>query len=118
MINQRPSWTFTEMSEADFRKIRDHRLIVSVKSGCGLRAADCWVEWLSVENKQGEVLQLPEGWQLVLNFVGKSASPGLFDFTHLGRRMLALIIDIDGWERQNKADRAEYERLKAKFGDT
>jgi hypothetical protein len=103
------------MSEHDFRAIRQMGHIVSVEARWEMTSVDTAREWLEVETRAGGVYTLPLGWHRVLKFVGYASVPGLFALTHVGERMVKSLDDIDKWEAKNKAERAQYKRLKAKF---
>ena len=114
--DKRPAWDFKEMGEADFRAINSFGMVVSVTGKWAFTSVDTTREWLEVKNSNGKTMTLPNGWQKVLEFVGYSSVPGLFKLTYLGERMRAAMDTIEKWEDKNKRDRAEFERLKKKFG--
>jgi hypothetical protein len=105
------------MSESEFRKIINIGTITKVESHWDYITVDTAREWLTVTNSAGIESVLPDEWKYVFSFVGRSSIPGLFDLTNLGRRMLKTIEEIDTWEENNAAERAEYDRLKIKFND-
>ncbi len=112
----RPEWGFKEMSEADFRGVKEFGLIVSVKAEWKFTGADTSEEWLTATRGDGRSIRMPQNWRGVFEFVGLSHVPGLFGETYLGKRMREQLEKIDKWEKKNAADRREFERLKAKFG--
>ncbi len=113
--DKRPQWSHKSMNEVDFRKIYRIGMITSVKAEWKMLSADTSREWLTVTNTKGETLTLPYGWPQVLKFVGYASAPGLFGYTYEGEQMLKSLLAIDAWEKNNKAERTTYERLKAKF---
>lgn len=115
MDDKRPEWTHKSMNEGDFRKIHRIGMITSVKAKWEMTGSDTSREWLTVTNTDGDTVTLPPGWLQVLKFVGYASSPGLFGYTYEGEQMLKSLLAIDTWEKKNKAERATYERLKAKF---
>lgn len=115
--DKRPEWPFEEMTEHDFRAIHEFGQITSVKSQWQFTGVDTSDEWLEVGNAKGS-LRLPKSWRSAYTFVGLSLVPGLFELTHLGERMWEQLKKIDEWEVANAQDRREYERLRAKFGQS
>ena len=115
MADIRPAWSYKEMSERDFRDICIMGPIVAVEARWEMTGADTSTEWLEVETRSGGTYRLPSNWKCADTFVGRSSNPGLFALTHEGQRMRETLTMIDAWEWDNAAERAEYERLKAKF---
>ena len=115
MTDTRPVWPHKEMSEQEFRAIAKIGMVVSVTAKWEFTSADTSREWLEVKTHAGKTFTLPQGWESVLTFVGYSSSPGLFEMNYTGQRMQKTLGEINKWERQNKNERAQYERLKAKF---
>jgi hypothetical protein len=120
MINSsnthRPTWTPTYISEKEARAIRDFGMIVGVDAAWKFTSADTKEEWLEVTNHWDKSMVLPKAWFRILEFAGHASSPGLFRYTHEGKRVLNLLADIDKWEEENAKDRAELARLMTKFG--
>lgn len=118
MTDTRPEWLHKNMSESDFRRIVKIGPIGAVEAKWEYTSADTSREWLEVTDRNKKKHVLPGGWKFVLQFVGWSCNPGLFDYTYEGREMLKTLEKIDAWEKKNKAERAEYERLNKIFGST
>lgn len=118
MNDSRPEWPHKNMSESDFRRIVKIGPISAVEAKWEYTSADTSREWLEATDRNKKKHVLPQGWKFVLQFVGWSSNPGLFDYTYEGREMLKTLEKIDAWEKKNKAERAEYERLKVRFGST
>ena len=113
--NARPAWPHKNISEADFRKIVNAGVIKRIEGKWEFTGEDTSREWLEATSSNGKTIVLPRAWEEVMVFVGKSSSPGLFRFNYFGEKCLETIKIIDTWEKKNASDRAEYERLKAKF---
>lgn len=116
-MDNRPKWDHSEISEHNFRRIVDFGHITSVTAKWEMTGADTSTEWLVATNRAGKQMKMPHDWSHVLKFVGHSYVPGLFGLTYLGERCRKTLDEIDKWEAKNKRDRAEFERLKAKFAD-
>jgi hypothetical protein len=112
----RPAWDFP-MTEAQFRQVYRHGRIVTVSSKWEMTGADTSREWLEVTNSDGKIITMPPNWKQAFDFAGHSTNPGLFRLTYEGERMRDRLQAIDSWEAKNAADRAAYERLRAKFGE-
>ena len=115
MADNHPEWPHKEMSEQCFRAILRMGHIVQVEARWEMTGADTSREWLEVKTRSGGAYMLPERWQHALKFVGHSSAPGLFVLTRDGEQMAKTLRLIDAWEKNNEVERAEYERLKAKF---
>jgi len=115
MSDYRPKWDFTELTEAEFRRVYQHGMVVEVTAKRQFTGADTSVDWLDAKSSEGKIIRLPQGYKEAFEFVGYSTMPGLFGLTYLGKRMAARIKQIDAWEKQNKEDREQYEKLKRKF---
>lgn len=115
MSELRPVWNFECMSEAEFRRMYQHGMIVSVKAKRRLLGLDTSEEWLEAENFDGKKIKVPHNYRSAFDFVGYSTVPGLFDLTYRGKLMRDKLKEIDDWEKKNKLDREEYRRLKIKF---
>ena len=111
----RPAWPHKEMTERSFRAIMEMGRITSVQAKWEMTGADTSREWMVVTNVKGQSFRLPDDWAKSLKFVGHASVPGLFAFTQSGENMRVTLSKIDAWEVKNAADRADYERLKAKF---
>ena len=117
MQDTRPKWDFRAMTEVDFRRMYQRARIVSVKAEWEFTGADTSREWLTAQDSDGKTFTVPKTWREAFSFVGGASNPGLFRLNHTGSRMAERIKEIDAWERQNKKERTEYERLRQKFGD-
>lgn len=117
MTDRRPDWPFREMTEQGFRSMASRGRIESVTAKWEMTGADTSREWLEARSASGETFTMPSGWGYAWQFVGYSSNPGLFQLTNLGKRMVERLNEIDKWEAANARERAEYERLKTKFGD-
>lgn len=113
---KRPSWTHNEMSLFDFTKLHDFGMIVSVKAGWEYKTADITSGWLEVKNTRGKTMRMPTNWQKVCYFVGYYSSPGLFEWNYTGERMRKSLAEIRKFYAEHEEERAEYIRLKDKFG--
>lgn len=111
----RPLWTYSNITEHDFRKIAGIGMIAEVKAKWKYTSEDTTDEWLEAVDRAGKSFVLPRSWRFVLTFVGKTTVPGLFELNELGKRCKQTMVEIDWWEKKNAADRRTYERLKAKF---
>lgn len=117
----RPLWGFEEMSEADFRTILSFGVVSMVRSRWEFISEDSireWLEAVSFRDERANFRKVPDGWKKVWAFVGSASNPGLFKLTYLGEQMHKKIAEIDRFEKEEAGARAEYERLKAKFGNT
>ena len=112
----RPKWDFQNVSESDFRRIYNLGMIVSVISKMEMTSADTSREWLEVSNAKGDKAIMPSEWKTVWEFVGFSSHPGLFRITYMGSFLGNRMAMIDKFDAKHAADRATYDRLKAKFG--
>jgi hypothetical protein len=117
MDEARPVWPHAEMTETAFRALHKMGMVVSVKAEREMTSADTSREWLTATNSKGESFTVPHNWPKAWKFVGHSSVPGLFALTYEGQQMQKTLEKIDAWEAANEADRATYERLKAKFGE-
>ncbi len=117
MTDQRPKWPHKNMTEQDFRRLVGLGHVVSITAKTEMIDAERSREWLEATNWNGKTGVVPSGWKDVWEFVGYSSVPGLFRLNYTGQQMAKTLEVIDAWEAQNAADRAEFERLKAKFGD-
>lgn len=118
MNNKRPVWDFNTVTEAEFRRVYHHGMVVSVIAKSKIFGVDSAKTWLEAGNTLGETIKLPANWKKFMEFYGSSCSPGLFKWSWEGERMLKRVEEIDAWEKQNKDDRAMYEKLKQRFGNT
>ena len=119
MADSRPQWTIKEISEADFRRIHSFGNIMSVEAKWEFTSADTTREWLEVKSKRGEkteTMVMPHCWNRAYEFKGHSSNPGLFSENYVGKQARENLNIIDKWESKNKRERADFERLKAKFG--
>lgn len=112
----RPAWTFSGMTESDFRRVLEHGMIKSVTAKWAFTSADTTREWLEATNLSGEVIVLPDNYTKAFEFVGSASLPGLFRLTYTGEQMRKRVEEIDAWEADNASDRVEFERLRKKFG--
>ena len=112
----RPVWGFPEMTERDFRAVWG-RHIVAVEAKWEFTSADTSREWLEARTMHGKVFVLPSTWEKAFRFAGRASTPGLFRLTYEGERMQKRAQEIDAWEVENAFERAEFERLRKKFGD-
>jgi hypothetical protein len=103
------------MTEHDFRRLNDHSFVVRVEAKWEMTGADTSREWLEVETRDSKRFVLPHNWAKAWKFAGHASNPGLFRLTYEGEQMAKTLAVIDAWEAKNAADRAEFERLKAKF---
>jgi|GEM_PF-1081601 len=113
--DKRPVWGFSEMSEADFRKVHEFGVVRRVESKSRMTSEDASEQWLEAYRADAKCIVMPRNWACAFEFTGNWYNPGMFKLTYLGERMAAAADAIDKWERKNKADRAAYERMKAKF---
>jgi len=106
----RPIWDF-DLTEAQVRKfdctvikITSHRAPVGVDSSR---------EWIELHTTAKKFIP-PKGWASLFEFsptrIGRLISPNA-----LGQSALKRLKEIDTWESDNKEERDEFERLKAKF---
>lgn len=115
----RPVWDFTLSEEAirkldrNFIAITHHRVMTSV---------DTTSEWIELHENAGDFFKpvrgkgypAPRGWEQFFKFHPNHA--GLLCATSEGLRAIKRLDEIEAWEKRNAAERAEYERLRAKFG--
>ena len=118
-METRPKWTFSEITEHDFRKIKEFGPIHKVESKFRWTSADDGYNYLEVYTEVGDKIKsmvLPQTWKHAIRFDGDAYGElGLFQYTYDGERMLALLEKIDKWETNNKRERTLYEKLKKKF---
>jgi hypothetical protein len=117
MQSRRPKWDFKDMTESEFRRIYQRARIVSVTAKMELTGADTTREWLVALDGNNDTFVVPDSWRVAFIFVGSWSVPGLFGLNHTGKRMAERLREIDRWEQHNNQERAEYERLREKFGD-
>jgi hypothetical protein len=111
----RPVWDFHNVSEEEFRRIYNLGIIVSVTAKREMTGVDTAREWMEVTNANGDTAIMPQGWKSVWDFVGLSSYPGLFKMSYMGSFLGNRMAMIDKFEADNTAERAEFDRLKAKF---
>lgn len=111
----RPPWPYPNITEHDFRTIAGIGRIAEVKAKWKYTSEDTTDEWLEAVDHAGKSFVLPRSWRSVLNFVGNTTVPGLFELNELGNRCKQTMVTIDLWEKRNANDRRTYERLKARF---
>ena len=116
MDDKRPEWTIREISEADFRMIEQHGNIRTITAKMEMTGCDTSMEWLEATNHQGKTIELPNSWRSAYEFRGGWSNPGLLWLNYVGKMARKNMDEIDAWEKKNKRERTEYERLKAKFG--
>lgn len=117
--DDRPDWPFT-WSEKEARWWRSAS-VKSITHHWEFASADTSREWLRLEFAVGD----DQGSRdLPIDFfndhpflVFKPDHRSLIRFREGTRQVLSTLDDIDAWEEANKRDRAEYDRLKIKFGD-
>jgi len=114
--NERPAWTH-EMSENDARWLARGG-ITRITHHSQMTGVDTSRDWIELHRDN-------EKMSVSSNFLNQN---GFFAFnpnwrelvtpTWRGEQAINDIRAIDKWEETNKTDRAEYERLKRKFGKT
>lgn len=115
MDNQRPVWAHKRISEAEFRRMWQFGMIITVSAKWEMTGADTTREWLEATNRSGDTMVMPRDWSAAWQFSGHASVPGLFGLTYDGDRMRETLEAIDKWEADNARDRAEFERLRKKF---
>ena len=109
--NTRPEWDF-ELTEEQVRKL--DQPIIKITHHWEFTSADTARSWIVFYTKTEE-FEPPDEWAKLFNFT--HGSHGLIEPNYRGRDAIERVREIDGWERRNKKDREQYERLKQKFGD-
>ena len=106
----RPIWDF-DLTEAQVRKlwgvvnkITHHRTLVGV---------DRSKEWIEFHSEAGKFIP-PDGWQAFFKFHPDHHN-SLIVPKYAGDAAIKRLREIDTWESDNKEERDEFERLKAKF---
>lgn len=109
----RPKWTF-DAPEEEVRWLAKG-MINEIKHHWEMTGVDTADDWITL-HREGDSRR----------FRSSFLNSGLFQFkpnwrelvvpTYEGERAIKKIEEIDQWEKRNARDRADFERLKAKFG--
>lgn len=116
MSDERPAWKY-ELSEAEVRWFIDGS-ITKITHHWEFTDVDKSRDWIELhKGKEGAGKR-----SFPSNFLNTN---GYFEFrpnwrelvepTYLGKQAIKDLEAIDAWEKKHKRDRAEFERLKAKF---
>ena len=108
-MTDRPSWGFT-LTELQVRKLNSS--ITKVTSHRTQTGVDTSRDWFEFHCDDGPFI-VPDRWDDLFEF--KPYWAGLILPTWKGKEAIKRLKEIDAWEKENAADRAEYERLSAKF---
>lgn len=120
----RPKWEWG-LTEHTFRSLNATR-IVEVKHGWEFTSADTSRQWFTVTMAKGDqtnadpTTRIPqEKWSAFFElFEFKPDHAGLFRLTHRGEQARKRLEEIAAFEKKSTRDRAEFERLKKKFGQS
>lgn len=118
--DKRPDWPF-DQPEVLIRWFRRSR-IISMKPGWRMTGEDSrenWVEMVSHDGKTQKIKPVWYGQPSIWTYIefDQSAGQSLVKWTSKGRQALETIALIDAFDERCVEEKAEYERLKAKFGD-
>lgn len=116
----RPIWGF-DIPERLIRWLRENR-IKSIRAGWRMTDVDKSDNWVDFVAENNETRRAPHGypgspsiWDYVK--LNKLGGYSVIEWTERGKRAARRMKEIDDFDQRNAAERAEYERLKEKFGD-
>ena len=117
----RPEWTF-DIPEKLMRWIRDHN-IPTLKSGWRMVGVDRSEEWIELIANDGSTREVkdqrfyrkPCVWDYIK--LNESGGHSIVKYTSQGESARDLLDKIDLFEKNHAAERAQYERLRKKFGN-
>lgn len=109
---KRPDWGFP-LTEAQVKSLT--QMIVKITHHWEFTSADTSRNWIEFHPDKGKPFRAPDGWQKLFEFAANHHNTLIVPNYH-GERALKRLEEIKAFETRNAKERAEFERLKAKFG--
>lgn len=111
---KRPAWDFP-LTELQVKSLC--QMITKITHHWEFTSADTSRNWIEFHPDKGNPFRAPDGWQKLFEFAANHHN-SLIRPSYHGERAIEKLGEIKAFEAKNARERAEFERLKAKFGNT
>jgi hypothetical protein len=109
---KRPDWPY-KLTEAEVRQLSG--CITQISHRWEFTSADTSRNWLEFKADKGKSFVAPHGWAELFEFAPNHHA-SLIQPNYQGRQALKRLDEIKAFEQRNARDRADFERLRKKFG--
>lgn len=110
----RPGWDFP-LTELQVKNL--NQMITKITHHWEMTGDDTSRNWIEFHPDKGKPFVAPNGWTALFEFASNHWNT-LIRPNYNGERAIKRLEEIKAFEAKNARERGEFERLKAKFGNT